>query len=210
MQIPFEGMFWVTSSSTLFMTKFLRHNVTKNVDFQSPSMTVSVCILGNVTSLCLRFFLSVLWKDAMRHFTALFLGQKEMFYVKLLELHWNSKLSVYTAHFRNVHLCYWSWVCLFSFVWDFRCSCLQQSLFSLEFTHDLIPCPSWVEPVRKHQNLESKRASLAHGVPELNSSGRRHLVLLCFSSRFFVFCFCFYEVELLFIQTLRHFGKRIS
>lgn len=117
MQIPFEGMFWVTSSSTLFMTNFLRHNVTKNVDFQSPSMTVYVCILGNVTSLCLRFFLSVLWKDAMRHSTALFLGQKEMLYVTLLELHWNSKHSVYTAHFRNFHLCYCSWVCLFSFVW---------------------------------------------------------------------------------------------
>lgn len=127
----------------------------------------------------------------MWHFTSLFLGQKEMICVKLLELHWISKHSVYTTHCRDFCLSYWSWVCLFSFVWDFRCSCLQQSLFSLEFTHDLLSCPAWVEPVRKHQDLESKRASLAHAVLELNSSGRGHLILLCFSSFVSVCLFVF-------------------
>lgn len=54
--------------------------------------------------------------------------------------------------------------------------------------------------VKKHQDLESNRVSLAHAVPEPKSSGRGHLVFLCFSSSFYLL---FHEVELLFTQALR-------
>jgi hypothetical protein len=59
----------------------------------------------------------------------------------------------------------------------------------------------------KHEDLESNITSLAHGVPKLNSSGRGHS-LPVFQLKFFFFFS--HEVELLFIQTLRHFGKRNS